>query len=154
VKTCSKCGVAKSLTSFSKQSKRKDGLDGWCKACKSACERKRHEDPVLRQRRIDRSNAWSRANPERESATRRRKRLSRYGLTVAEYDALNKAQGGVCAICKLPALNLPNLPVDHDHTTGRVRGLLCVGCNRGLGMFKDDVRLLLNAAKYLGHASD
>ena len=59
-------------------------------------------------------------------------------------------QNGVCKICKLPPNHNSNhLCVDHDHETGEVRALLCDLCNRGLGYFKDDPRLLKLGAEYL-----
>jgi len=74
---------------------------------------------------------------------------SKYNISADEYDALEAAQLGVCAICHLPQVAGRRLSVDHDHETGRVRGLLCSTCNSGLGMFKDDPRLLKLAFHYL-----
>ncbi len=84
-----------------------------------------------------------------------------YKISVEEYDAMLAAQGGVCAICRNPetALNSATqkpraLAVDHDHKTGRVRGLLHLGCNQGLGLFNDDPALLRAAIAYLeSHAA-
>lgn len=72
---------------------------------------------------------------------------SKYGVTEEAYNALFQAQNGRCKICRL---NSPKkLSIDHDHTTGRIRGLLCQSCNVGVGMFKDDVDLLAKAIEYL-----
>lgn len=75
----------------------------------------------------------------------------KYGISLEEYDALYERQEGGCAICGLPQMSKRNtrLCVDHDHETGEVRGLLCDGCNRGIGLLKDDYRLLERAAGYL-----
>jgi Recombination endonuclease VII len=80
----------------------------------------------------------------------------KYGMTEADYRALFEAQGGVCAICRcLPdGVDLTLLVVDHDHETGRVRGLLCTTCNLGLERFKDDPKLLRAAALYLDGLED
>jgi uncharacterized C2H2 Zn-finger protein len=92
-------------------------------------------------------------------AARKQSRLAKllkqlYGMTEAEYQVLLEQQGGVCGICRcLPAderSGPTRLVVDHDHATGRVRGLLCRGCNLGLGCLKDDVVLLTSAIRYLG----
>jgi len=73
-----------------------------------------------------------------------------YGITQKEYDQMYLVQGGVCKICRLPPSGQKNrLCVDHDHITGAVRALLCDHCNRGLGFFKDDTRLLNLASDYL-----
>ena len=72
----------------------------------------------------------------------------RYGLTVDDYQAILVAQGGVCAICRGP-FTRSNGSVDHDHETGRVRGILCVRCNTGIGYAQDSVDLLRAAVDYL-----
>jgi dCMP deaminase len=74
-----------------------------------------------------------------------------YGITLDEYNTLLKRQNGVCAICKrLPPTGFKRrLSVDHDHATNRVRGLLCDNCNSGIGLLKDDPKLLRIAMSYL-----
>lgn len=59
------------------------------------------------------------------------------------------AQNYACLICKQPCKSGKLLAVDHDHKTNRVRGLLCMNCNQGLGKFQDDPDLLVAAAEYL-----
>lgn len=79
-------------------------------------------------------------------------RLERvYGLTPARYREMLNAQAGVCAICSTdkPGADRIMWCVDHDHVTGVVRGLLCIGCNAGIGNLKDDPHLLDRAAAYL-----
>ena len=80
----------------------------------------------------------------------------RYGITRNDFKAMLVNQKGVCAICKQPETqidkrtgNVKQLAVDHCHKTGKVRGLLCVHCNHGLGKFKDNVDLLKTAIIYL-----
>ena len=77
-----------------------------------------------------------------------------YGITVEDYEAMHAAQGGVCAICGsesnyYKAGALCALAVDHDHETGKVRGLLCNHCNRAIGMLKDDADVIERAASYV-----
>ena len=78
----------------------------------------------------------------RDSTLRRK-----YGITVADYEAIREAQQGRCALCG--AMPTESMHVDHCHKTGRVRGLLCGHCNKGLGLFRDDPELLRRAIAYL-----
>lgn len=72
-----------------------------------------------------------------------------YGISIEDYESMLTSQNGVCAICQQSCPTGYNLSVDHDHQTGRVRGLLCVNCNSALGKFQDDPDLLVKAASYL-----
>ena len=73
-----------------------------------------------------------------------------YGLSIEEYTILLDKQGSCCAICKTPQSKLKyRLSVDHNHTTGKVRELLCQKCNASLGLLNDDSELLRMAADYL-----
>ncbi len=72
---------------------------------------------------------------------------TKYGITLEYYNSLCTKQKNSCAICKKPSVKV-SLAVDHNHKTGAVRGLLCSNCNRGLGHFQDDKKLLLKAIKY------
>lgn len=78
-------------------------------------------------------------------------RLQReYGITLDQYNAILKRQGGRCAICgQHSSVFKTRLSVDHCHKTGLIRGLLCMTCNRALARFKDDDRLLQSAAEYI-----
>jgi hypothetical protein len=97
-----------------------------------------------------RARLWYRANKERLSVLNsRQKRLYKYGITPEEYDTLVDKQGGMCAICGVVPSTKQGLCVDHNHTTGKVRGLLCRTCNLGLGHFGDSVQRLQAALQYL-----
>ena len=85
----------------------------------------------------------------RYSTVRKRQLQRKYGISLADYDILLNKQDGVCLICGQKDLD-KFLAVDHCHETGRIRGLLCNGCNSGLGHFKDDPELLKRAILYLG----
>lgn len=72
-----------------------------------------------------------------------------YGITSAEYDKMYLAQDGLCEICSTPMIDARDACVDHNHKTGAVRGLLCGGCNRGLGQFGENIVNLKLAIEYL-----
>lgn len=105
------CGEKKPLDAFSKRSKAKDGRQAWCKACVKA-----------RQQEISKPK-----DPKRQRMV---KLKLLYGLSVDEWDRMLIVQSGRCALCTDP---MQNPHVDHSHATGKVRGLLCLGCNSMLG---------------------
>jgi hypothetical protein len=74
--------------------------------------------------------------------------LKRYGLTLNDYEQMYIRQHGQCAICSV-VVQGERMCVDHDHATGKVRGLLCRLCNKSLGGFRDSVDLLRKAVAYL-----
>jgi hypothetical protein len=76
---------------------------------------------------------------------------TKYGMTGEQFDLLLQDQGGVCKICgKTNAPTRMNLlGVDHCHATGKIRGLLCIKCNSGLGFFEDDINRMKAAIEYL-----
>lgn len=74
---------------------------------------------------------------------------SMYGISPEEYTAMHEKQGGKCAICGEVPTTLRALHVDHSHTTGKVRGLLCHGCNTGIGALKEDAEILSKALAYI-----
>lgn len=82
-----------------------------------------------------------------------------FGISIEEYDAMHAAQNGVCAICARPERARRGdktkwLAVDHDHKTGKVRGLLCTPCNIAIGNFEDNEERLFAAVDYLRKHSD
>lgn len=93
--------------------------------------------------------AWYYTNPSKAKA----QNLRRYGLSVEQFNNLLEQQGYRCAICKQPNGKGTNksrqLAVDHNHVTGKNRGLLCTNCNTSLGGFKDDILYLEAAIRYL-----
>lgn len=76
---------------------------------------------------------------------------NKYNMTLEDYDRMVIEQNHVCAICKLPNKTTATnkLFVDHCHTTGNIRGLLCSRCNSGIGSLKDNTETLLSAIQYL-----
>jgi hypothetical protein len=79
-----------------------------------------------------------------------------YGITGRDCLQLLKRQGGLCAICGCSLLDEGGwrINIDHDHRTGRVRGILCRRCNLGLGLFNDDPSRLARAAEYVRRPFD
>ena len=124
MKRCPDCGETKAAELFPRNKRAKDGLGFYCKAC---------------------HNARGRESVARNGGARVYHLRRRYGVDEAAFAALVAAQGGLCAICRVNAAS----HLDHCHDSGVVRGLLCVPCNNGLGLFRDDPNRLEAAACYL-----
>ncbi|MQY08680.1 endonuclease VII domain-containing protein [Actinomadura macrotermitis] len=125
MKYCPQCKETKPLDAFGRNRSTSGGRAAYCKPCHNA--------------------AMAAIKARRHGSERGYLLKLRYGLTEAEIKALGARQGGVCVIC----LREPAAHVDHDHVTGLFRGLLCFGCNGGLGQFEDDIWRLGEAADYL-----
>ena len=128
MKACSKCRVEKPFDHFHASAKAKDKKASWCKTCanKSArVGRKRNYTPEQKSR-------WA--------------IKSRYGLQVHEVEAMRDRQDGRCGVCREPK---DKFHIDHDHLTGKVRGLVCHRCNILLGGW-DDAEWRLSAAAWIG----
>lgn len=121
-----------------------------------------------RKRNNDKNKRWRRENPiaylqaaakfrDNNRDTLKDYRLKiRYGISLEKYRQILKSQGGTCAICKKVETachnftkRKQNLAVDHCHKSGKIRGILCQDCNRGIGKFHEDVSRLKNAIQYL-----
>ena len=141
MKTCSGCFRRLSLKHFWRHPTCRFGRRSRCKRCLSTQNSewvaKNHKSNRIRIRRWDKVHR------------RRRNLRSRYGITVVQYDSLLAKQKGVCAICGKPPDGGKRLAVDHDHKTGKIRGLLHVRCNTAIGLLLDNVLLCRAAAKYL-----
>jgi hypothetical protein len=149
-KRCTKCGEKKPLDEFTKDRRKKNGRGSCCSKCKSKSKLDWiHRNPE-KNREYQKVFAKGRERrPQQITADKRKEYgLKEYGLTVAEYDEMFRKQNGVCAICKSGNKGR-RLCVDHDHKTGRVRGLLCNPCNWALGHMRDDTSLLEKAIEYL-----
>ena len=154
-KRCSKCGLDKSTEDFGSCARSGDGLQPWCRACYKDYSKARQQDPEAHARDL----AYSKMKYERYKASGMggfRQKVSRlkctFGLTMEQYIQMAMAQNNVCAICGQPASRDGKdccLDVDHDHATGKIRGLLCKNCNIGLGNLGDSSERLRKAADYL-----
>lgn len=87
---------------------------------------------------------------KQNGGSRRYRMRAIYNISEGEYNSLYAAQGGCCAICRKPCTKNKNLSIDHDHRTGRIRGLLCSNCNLGIGKLGDTLESILAVAEYLG----
>ena len=123
---------------------------GLCVVCaKEPCRPQRKTCANCAALQVMRRRQWGMKNPERQAEVCRRSRLKcRFGLTPEDFADLVVRQSGKCLICK----SQTDLVIDHDHQTGQVRGLLCLACNSGLGLFYDDPIHLQAAIDYLAHA--
>ena len=125
---CSSCKKNKNISYFYASSKSGD----WCKSCRVEYNDSRRYG----------------ANREKELRQRRNRHYIRtYGITIDHYESLLREQDGVCGICK--TRKKLSLAVDHNHTTGAVRGLLCNNCNTAIGNFMENKEILFSAIKYL-----
>lgn len=122
-KRCAGCLLVKPLEAFALARGRSTGHKSRCKECVGAAY-----------------------NPEYQQDSNLR-RL--YGIGLADYRKMWEEQEGKCYTCQQECPSGRNLAVDHNHTTGEVRGLLCADCNRAIGLFKDDPARLRRAADYL-----
>lgn len=125
-KVCTVCHSTKEISAFTNQSQSPDGKSPQCKSCRALV--RQQVDPAKNRERF---LNW------------------KYGIGDAEYQRMLEKQAGVCAICARPQLtHRKYLDIDHCHSTGKVRGLLCSNCNRGLGYLQDDPTRILRLAQY------
>ena len=124
-KYCPRCATVQTKAEFACNSSARDGLSQYCRPCHNFVT----AENVIKNHGSTRNNHLKR----------------RYGITEADVEALKMKQGGLCAVCRTAQAK----HVDHDHATGKVRGILCFNCNGGLGQFKDRIDRLQQAIDYL-----
>lgn len=135
MKICSKCGTEKERTEYYPHSKTKDKLRADCKKCTYKAVRIRVEQ-----------------NPEKYKPPKRNSWLMRkYGLSNEDYEKMLYLHASSCGICgsKDPKGKRKYFCIDHNHETGKIRGLLCQHCNTALGCFQDKQDVLQKAINYL-----
>ena len=155
---CSRCGVEKPKECFPMRTSRgKKIVRKWCKVCEHNY-RVEWENDLARKHRVESfgktpvksASVKAYCASEHGKQIRRANHLKRvYGLTLEAYGAMLKKQNGVCAICFKKGLSGQNMHVDHDHMTGKIRGLLCVKCNRAISLLDDSAEVMLRAYKYI-----
>ena len=150
-KVCPGCKLVKPHTEYWNDNNRHDGLRKYCKDCVRIRKRgwyQNNKGKIAVSRNA--SRPWA---TEKFKEYRREWQLrNRYGITQEQFDAIVAEQCGGCAICGNKAASNQKgdtLHVDHCHSTGEVRGLLCNRCNVGLANFRDDPVILEKAAQYL-----
>jgi len=156
MKVCTKCLLPKEPKEFGACKGGKDGLRSICKqCCKERAAEQRQEHPEYTKEYSAKNSArinaygcaWQRSNPEK---IRNKNYKRKYGISLDDYNAMLKSQNDCCAICtRHKSLFKKPLAVDHDHNTGKVRGLLCHDCNTVLGFMHEDISCLLRAIAYL-----
>lgn len=135
MKYCTRCNSIKWEDEFNKNKRSKDGLSIYCSEChREACYKYRREN---------------KAEFKRKSRAKTLKYI--HGITEEEYNEMLQKQDNKCAICAdhIDELGKPVFDVDHNHSTGKVRGLLCRCCNLGIGKLKDSALVCHNAFQYL-----
>ena len=146
---CSKCEKIKPTSSFNRDRGKPTGFYSSCKDCARATNKisKAKNMPDV----LSYNAKWNKANPDKVAVYRRKWLVRLYGITWDQYQGIIAYQGGKCAICftDKPGKRLRSWMIDHDHSTGEVRGVLCENCNRALGMMQDDPDRLRMAADYL-----
>lgn len=168
------CKQEQSLESFFKDCRTKDKLSRYCRLCnRERVEKWAKENYEKRfqyykkwslnnkERNKVYRNLWVKRNQEKVTESKRKwaklnpkvirnkNLIYNFGITLADYENLLKQQLGVCAICSHTSSDGRQLCVDHNHTTGVIRGLLCSACNTAIGLMKDDINRLQVAIKYL-----
>ena len=130
LKKCSKCKQTYPATPkfYYRHSNRKDGFDSWCKGCKKDYDKIHHK-------------------------------IKKFNISLNQYKKMLKEQNGQCLICGRDFDDIYRNPkknhiyytprIDHDHKTGKVRGILCHHCNTALGSFYENPLILVRAIKYL-----
>jgi len=160
---CTACGLWKPANEFYRNSRKRGGIKSKCAQCTRIQNANRRAARLEQYRAIERDSKKRRSDARRITAVEASAgwRLKhKFGLTLGEFFALVTAQNGECAICKKGIAvysrgrgNPGAACIDHDHATGKVRGVLCHACNTALGLFADNAERLEAAARYLARES-
>jgi recombination endonuclease VII len=154
LKACRKCGIEKQFTNENFRLVREKRSGREYTYIKNSCRPCEIQDRMAYYRLNEITEKYKRRQWMLYPVVRNQRLKWQYGITLEEYNELLRKQGGVCLICEAAPAEIRNgkivsFPVDHDHKTGKVRGILCGFCNRGLGSFKDSKEFLERAIKYL-----
>lgn len=144
-KKCKDKNMGKHLTPFPKQEFCKRGhlMSTYRVYCKNG-------DTLCSKCDRQRTYQYRRDNPEREKLYKRRHKLKKlYGMSINDVEEMIKKQKGSCKICQGTFNTIIRPRVDHDHSNGKIRGILCNRCNTGLGLFRDNETFLSRASSYI-----
>ena len=108
-------------------------------------EYRRNWNKNNKEKKLEYNRKWRKNNPKKAL----QQQIRKYCLSYIEWEIMWEAQDGKCAICGRNFKTIFSACVDHNHITGQIRGLLCRSCNYGIGNFKDNPVLLIEASKYL-----
>lgn len=148
MKQCTQCGTLKPLNEFSKDKYKRDGHRSACKICNKKDHLRRYTvDPESNRLRSQEYRKRLReTNPEKLILANRRTKLKRaYGLSLEDYQNMYDKQNGKCACCRKEQ---KKLVVDHNHTTNKVRELLCNQCNTALGLLNENIDVMHSLIEY------
>lgn len=153
-KLCTKCKQEKDCKEFGVDKSVACGLRSWCRSCMRGYAIEHHDEDYKKKYGKDYyRNVSSVPNPFGITKLRIQWMKAKYGLSMEKYLDILQSQNYRCAICSVPfdftKSNQKNIHIDHCHNTGKVRGVLCTNCNRGLGGFKDNIDNLSIAIQYL-----
>lgn len=143
MKICNRCNINKANKSFSVNNRWPDNLERTCRQCISISRKMLYSPAKARA-------TWSRNKYSKPEHAEDRRLRSAYGISSKFRMFMSRKQSGLCAICSYDG----KLVVDHDHTLGTVRGLLCNRCNLALGSFDDNIEKVRAAYKYLADFYD
>lgn len=156
LRRCLDCLAIKPEEAFGRWRQGPYGLRYTCRDCTNQANRKKYypkitEEARDRKRKKNHLAYHAMAELEKKDHNRKQGLKQNHGLTLEEFDIMLAAQDGRCAICGRdnPTGRFSQWHIDHCHRTGQIRGILCDSCNRGLGMFKDNVEFLQTAIAYL-----
>jgi hypothetical protein len=146
VKLCNTCGIQKFVSDFYK---RKDGYRYQCIECDTEYRKNRRKTHPETMKNIDAKN-YKTHRSVRLDYRYNYNLKTRYGINAKQREVLLKEQDNKCAICKRDQSEFKiRFAVDHNHITGKIRGLLCGACNKGLGHFNDSANLMYKAYVYV-----
>lgn len=159
MKICSVCFENKALSSFSKDRANKDGLRSNCRICVNKynkIQRTKHpERNRINCKSYRENNLEKIKNGQKNHYLKNKDRITNkilmktYGISLEYKKELFDYQCGQCKICSTRFEKVGSAHIDHCHETGKIRGLLCQKCNRGIGMFNEQINLLKIAIEYI-----